>query len=100
MLKSQREKKEQFDKKYRKPCAKCGETRLYLIQFHHIDPAQKSFNISYYNRIMDNDTIAKEINKCVCLCSNCHDEFHYLYGFRPKDPIASLNEYLGRDVSG
>ena len=28
------------------PCCKCGDTRLYVIDFHHIDPTTKSFNIN------------------------------------------------------
>ena len=38
--------KDEFFAKRKKPCQKCGEQRLYLIQFHHIDPATKGFDIS------------------------------------------------------
>ena len=81
----------------RRPCEKCGETRSYLIQFHHIDPSKKSFMVSSYcSKSMM--SILNEVGKCVCLCSNCHDEFHYLYGKRPEHPIAALEEYLGKDL--
>ena len=75
------------------PCVKCGEDRLYLIQFHHIDPTTKLFNISEGGS--RNRNIEDESKKCVCLCSNCHDEFHYFYGKKPKNPKESLEEYLG-----
>lgn len=60
-------------------CVKCGEKRPYVLDFHHKDPAIKDADIA---RITSNnnkmDTIYKEIDKCVVLCSNCHREFHYL----------------------
>ena len=60
-------------------CAKCGDTRSYVLDFHHKDPSIKDANIarmtSNKNRLED---IQKEIDKCVVLCSNCHREFHHL----------------------
>lgn len=84
-----------FNEKWKHPCEKCGETRLYLIQFHHIDPATKSFCIGANATAKKDEVLQAEVKKCVCLCSNCHDEFHYLYGSKPKNPIEALKEYLG-----
>ena len=60
-------------------CARCGDTRSYVLDFHHKDPSIKDANIarmtSNKNRLED---IQKEIDKCVVLCSNCHREFHHL----------------------
>ena len=60
-------------------CAKCGDTRSYVLDFHHRDPSIKDANIarmtSNKNKLED---IQKEIDKCVVLCSNCHREFHHL----------------------
>ena len=60
-------------------CAKCGDTRSYVLDFHHKDSSIKDANIarmtSNKNRLED---IQKEIDKCVVLCSNCHREFHHL----------------------
>lgn len=84
----------EFFVKWKKPCQKCGEQRLYLIQFHHIDPATKEFDIGA-SIINKNPKICEEeVKKCVCLCSNCHDEFHYFYGLNPDDPVKALKEYL------
>ena len=97
-LSKEREKRKEFNAKYKKPCAKCGEDRLYLIQFHHIDPSTKLFSVGeYFTR--SESAMESEIKKCVCLCSNCHDEFHYLYGLQPKDPIEAIKEYLGGDLN-
>lgn len=83
---------------YKQPCVKCGETRLYLIEFHHINPSEKSFNIS--NKMTtDPIKLQSEVDKCVTLCRNCHKEFHYFYGIQPKKPVESLSEYLGKEVT-
>lgn len=75
------------------PCVKCGEDRPWVIDFHHINPLTKSFDISdrYRGSI---ESIKKEINKCVCLCRNCHAEFHWIYGGNPENPELALQEYL------
>ena len=79
------------------PCEKCGESRPYVVQFHHIDPATKTFCIGSGSRShKSKKDVVKEVEKCVCLCCNCHKEFHYLYGQKPKNPINDLNEYLER----
>lgn len=76
------------------PCAKCGESRLYVIEFHHIDPGEKEHTVSQMRNL---DKVREEVKKCVCLCANCHTEFHHLYGKYPNDPVGALKEYLRRD---
>jgi len=74
------------------PCAKCGEKRLIAIEFHHIEPSKKNFTISQSRNL---DAVREEAKKCICLCANCHKEYHFIYGKKPKDPVGSLEEYLG-----
>lgn len=74
-------------------CIKCGETRPWVIQFHHVNPKNKVFSISQCGT-RARDMLWKEASKCVCLCANCHDEFHYFFGGNPSDPVAALNDYL------
>lgn len=76
------------------PCVKCGEDRPYVIDFHHINPVDKEFEISQLPNV-SNSRLLKELDKCVCLCRNCHAEFHWKYGNQPKSPLESLSEYLG-----
>ena len=76
------------------PCAKCGESRLYVLDFHHIDPKEKSFNINRKVSKSDFSVIENEVKKCVCLCRNCHMEYHFFYGQNPDDPRGTLAEYL------
>jgi len=78
--------------KYRSNCEKCGESRLYLIDFHHINPSEKLFTIGDGKHTPKQ--ITEEVNKCICLCKNCHWEFHYLYGKNPENPSVALSEYL------
>jgi hypothetical protein len=59
-------------------CNKCKENRWYILDFHHIDPKEKEFNICNIKRTKNIDKLKKELEKCVVLCSNCHREFHYL----------------------
>lgn len=95
---NERNKRAEFNKKWKHPCEKCGESRLYLIQFHHKDPSTKLFCIGASATQKKPDILENEIKKCVCLCSNCHDEFHYFYGGKPKEPIKALEEYLGKEI--
>lgn len=72
-------------------CAKCGDKRGYLLDFHHLDPSQKDRTVS---RMISNNAsdqnIQNEINKCIVLCANCHREFHYFEKYKG----ISLQEYL------
>ena len=54
------------------PCVKCGETDIRVLEFNHIDPSQKYFEVS---RLLQNYGMQKlidEIDKCEVLCANCH----------------------------
>ena len=88
--------RKEFLTSLKKPCVKCGESRPTVIEFHHIDPSTKLFNISYVasNGAKPKQAIYDEIKKCVCLCANCHAEFHELYGTNPEKPVDALNKYL------
>ena len=72
-------------------CLKCGESRPYTLDFHHMDPSIKDKSIarmtSNNNKMED---IQKEIEKCIVLCANCHREFHYL---ETKEQI-TIEEFL------
>ena len=72
-------------------CAKCGEDREYTLDYHHLNPSEKEETIA---RMTSNtyslDKVMEEIEKCICLCSNCHREFHY---FERKNGI-TIKEYL------
>jgi len=58
-------------------CSVCGESDIACLDFHHIDPASKEFDIAMaMNYEGPWDTVLAEIRKCVCLCANCHRKVH------------------------
>ena len=69
--------KQKFIDSKKTPCAKCGEKRIRCISFHHIDPSKKEFTIGKIRK-SNLDKFIQEIDKCICLCLNCHHDFHYL----------------------
>lgn len=73
-------------------CAKCGEDRGYVLEYHHINPEEKENTIA---RLTSNnytlDKVYDEIQKCIVLCANCHREFHYL---NSKNNNFPLEKYL------
>jgi hypothetical protein len=55
------------------PCVDCGEQRIPTLQFDHIDPALKRFNITEaVRRRVGLATLKIEIAKCAVRCANCH----------------------------
>ena len=73
-------------------CVICGESRPWVLDFHHVDPSQKDFDISASTSRTEGE-IDAEVAKCVCICSNCHRDFHHQYGKNPKQPKAAWDEY-------
>lgn len=64
------------DVKEHSKCAICGDTRWYVLDFHHL--RDKSFTISEaISKGVSLETIKSEIEKCITLCANCHRELHY-----------------------
>lgn len=54
-------------------CQICGYDRCNrALEFHHVNPEEKLFNIS--NGIKSWDKAKAELDKCVLLCANCHRE--------------------------
>ena len=71
-------------------CKKCGEQRWYLLDYHHLDPSQKTERIAKLMIRSSLDITLNEIQKCILLCSNCHREFHYF----EKENGITIEEYL------
>jgi 5-methylcytosine-specific restriction endonuclease McrA len=55
-------------------CQLCGYSRcLRALDFHHVEPGTKLFNFSG-NSLRSWESVRAELDKCVLVCSNCHDE--------------------------
>ena len=53
-------------------CILCGfDTHPSALQFHHVDPGQKSFTIRNGDT-RSLERMRQETSKCVLLCANCH----------------------------
>lgn len=58
-------------------CERCGYDRcIDALEFHHIDPTQKDKNFSNI-KIRKWEDQKKELDKCICVCANCHREVHF-----------------------
>jgi len=56
-------------------CRLCGYDRYAgALEFHHVDPEQKSFGLSVRGITRSLESLRAEARKCVLLCSNCHAE--------------------------
>jgi len=81
----------QFINEYKSNCSckKCGDVRPYVLDFHHVNPSEKEFDIGNATKY----SIARlklELEKCITLCRNCHSEFHYL----EKQQDINIKDYL------
>lgn len=83
-----REKKD-FINSQKTKCEKCGERRVYVLDFHHRDKGEKDFTIGRLNK-GSLEVLQQEIDKCSVLCANCHREFHYLESLKGL----TIEEYL------
>ena len=58
-------------------CARCGNSYHPVVyDFHHIDPTEKEVNPGNLLTCSD-ETLFKELDKCILLCANCHRLVHY-----------------------
>lgn len=61
-------------------CEKCGEKHPATLDFHHLDPTTKEYNIGATIHMGNPAEVSKvwdEIAKCVVLCANCHRKEHW-----------------------
>lgn len=58
-------------------CEICGYDKCEdALDFHHLDPSNKLFNLSDKNVPLDWHLIKRELDKCIVVCANCHREIH------------------------
>ena len=54
------------------PCVDCGESDPVVLDFDHIDRAQKTREVAWFIRRQDLAGLAAEIEKCEVRCANDH----------------------------
>ena len=58
-------------------CQICGYKKsVQALDIHHREPDKKEFGISAKGYTRSWSKLQKELQKCVCVCSNCHREIH------------------------
>jgi hypothetical protein len=59
-------------------CKECGISHPAVLQFHHRDRTEKSFNIADVSRNAGGiKQLMDEVKKCDVLCVNCHAKLHW-----------------------
>src|SRR5436305_2390610 len=58
--------------KSRRGCIECGERNPHNLTFHHINPADKKFNVTSELGTRSLDSIELEVEKCWIVCHSCH----------------------------
>jgi hypothetical protein len=54
-------------------CSICGYNECdAALDFHHVNPKDKIFQINLTTMRTKDEKIFNELNKCILLCSNCH----------------------------
>jgi DNA-binding CsgD family transcriptional regulator len=57
-------------------CVECGYNKCTRsLEFHHLDKNEKDFTIS--GKSWSFERLKSEVDKCILVCSNCHNEIHY-----------------------
>ena len=60
-----------------KSCERCGESDTVVLEWHHKDPSKKDMSVADMLTRRGKKTILEEIDKCMCLCANCHRRLHH-----------------------
>lgn len=66
-------------------CERCGYNKcMAALDFHHLDPTTKLFNIAGKTGCLRGQTLTEslilELDKCILVCANCHREIHHQRG--------------------
>jgi hypothetical protein len=57
-------------------CYFCGESDPAVLQFHHIDPETKEFDVGNSHQSQGIEKVRREIAKCIVVCGNDHLRIH------------------------
>ena len=77
-------------------CRSCGCCDPSVIQWHHVDPDQKEFEL--FRTAWPEEKFWDEVLKCIPLCANCHVKIHQNLlclinpiGFKHQQAIANIS---------
>ena len=72
---TRRRRREWFREQYTS-CEQCGIEDNRVLEWHHRDPSQKRFELSHGLSRYGKAALLEEIEKCMCICANCHRILH------------------------
>src|SRR5215211_1109500 len=82
-------------------CLLCGTRDEIVLQWHHVNPALKRFNVTSGLSKSERE-LRQEIDKCVILCANDHRRVEagvsVLPGEYPDDDAYAFSHYHGRSI--
>ena len=74
---TQRGKRQAVSNSLKFPCIVCGENDPVVLDWHHLDPSNKTDGVAHMiAKMRPIEIIKEEISKCTCLCANCHRRHH------------------------
>ncbi len=72
-------------------CQLCGYNKYQGgLDFHHIDPASKTFGIGANGHSRSWQRVQEELDKCILVCANCHREISA--GLIEQSSLVRVNE--------
>jgi len=75
VIRNRQKKKERLVEQFGGKCIVCGYKKYAgALDFHHLNPKEKSFALSVKGLSYSWESILEEANKCVLVCKNCHTE--------------------------
>lgn len=74
-----------YEDKLAKGCSRCPERRPSCLQYHHINPSEKTDGIGKMIQTSPMENLVKEMAKCIILCANCHFVEENGDGYKPED---------------
>lgn len=70
-----------------KGCVLCGEKHPACLEAHHRIPSEKEHRLwEWRHRGLAPEKVRAELEKCVCICSNCHRKLHYRIDHADRAP--------------
>ena len=77
-------------------CAICGYNKcISALDFHHLNPQEKLYNIASNGSCRDLETDIAEIRKCILVCANCHREIHSnMYSLEQLKSLQYIDENI------
>jgi len=79
-------------------CEICGYDKcIAALDFHHMDPNKKDFNIGG-SGVISFEKCKKEVDKCILVCSNCHREIHYKESLKKQEELEEKEKSIYIDI--